>query len=277
MKRILVPTDFSEIAAYALKYAANLAGNSNAEIVALYMINREDAFLSRKEAMELYENIDYHKRINESFDNFLDHDYLEGIKVSTEIRRQVDFEKIGDLTSELDVDLIVIGTHGAQGLGGMLIGSNTEKVVRTAEVPVLVVKNTQSYFKLEKVIMACDFNLDMKDAYKKARTFLKDNSMDYDLVYINTPEDFMSTTMVDAEVKKFYEALDMPDSEILDEVKIFNDYNIEAGIFNYANKVKADLIVLLTHGRKGLARLIYSSYGEKMANHSDIPVLTIKA
>ncbi len=277
MKKILVPTDFSEIAAYALKYAANLASKANAEIIALYMINREDAFLSRKEAMELYENIDYHKRINESFDKFLDQSYLEGIKVSTEIRRQVDFEKISDLTSELDADLVVIGSHGAHGIGGMLIGSNAEKVIRTSEVPVLVVKNTQSYFKLDKIVMACDFNLDMIDAFKKASTFLKNNSMNYDLIYINTPEDFLSTPLIDKEVSKFFKAQGVKESEIKDEVKIFNDYNIEAGIFNYADKVDADLIVLLTHGRKGLARLIYSSYGEKMANHSDIPVLTVKA
>ena len=277
MKRILVPTDFSEIAKYALKYAANLASKFEAEIIALYMINREDAFLSRKEAMELYENIDYHKRINDSFENFLDQDYLDGIKVSTEIRRQVDFEKIGDLTDELDIDLIVIGSHGARGLAGMLVGSNAEKVVRTANTPVLVVKNNQSYFKLEKIVMACDFNTDMIDAFKKAKSFLKNNSLGYEMVYINTPEDYMSTRMMDEDSKKFFAAQEIQESEIEENVVFYNDFNIEAGIFNYASDVKADLIVLPTHGRKGLARLVYSSYGEKMANHSEIPVLTIKA
>lgn len=277
MKRILVPTDFSEIAGYALKYAANLASKFEAEIIALYMINREDAFLSRKEAMELYENIDYHKRINDSFKNFLDQDYLNGIKVSSEIRRHVDFEKIGDLTDELDIDLIVIGSHGAQGFAGMLVGSNAEKVVRTSNAPVLVVKNKQSYFKLKKIIMACDFNTDMVDAFKKAKSFLKNNSLDYEMVYINTPEDYMSTHMMEEDANKFFAAQEIQESEIEEKIVFYNDFNVEAGIYNYAFKVNADLIVLLTHGRKGLARLVYSSYGEKMANHSEIPVLTIKA
>ncbi|GAA4322524.1 universal stress protein [Pontixanthobacter gangjinensis] len=277
MKRILLPTDFSDIAEYALKYAANLAEKYSAEIVALYMINREDAFLSRKEAMELYENIDYHKRINDSFKKFLDKDFLEGIKVSTEIKRQVEFEKITDLTDNLNVDLIVMGSHGAHGVGGMFIGSNAEKVIRTSEVPVLVVKKTQPFFKLKKVIMACDLNLDMVEAFKKAKKFLRDNSLDYEMVYVNTPEDFLSTGLMQTEVNKFFAEQGIREADIDDKVIFYNDFNIEAGIFNYADEVKADLIVLLTHGRKGLARLIYNSYGEKMANHSDIPVLTVKA
>lgn len=277
MKKILLPTDFSEIAGYALKYAANMAKKHDAEIIALYMIDREDAFLTRKEAMDLYQNIDYHQRINKSFDEFLNKDYLEGIKVSSEIRRQVDFKSISELTDELDIDLVIIGSHGAHGIGGMIIGSNAEKVIRTSNVPVLVVKNTQSYFKLGKIVLASDLNLDMVDAYKKAHEFLKENSMDYEMVYVNTPEDFLSTGLMDTEVEKFFAQAGMQDSDLKDKVVFYNDFNIEAGIFNYAESVNADLIVLLTHGRKGIARLIYSSYGEKMANHSEIPVLTVKA
>ena len=277
MKKILLPTDFTPVADYALKYAANLASMFDAEIIALYMIKREDAFLSRKEAMELYENIDYHKRINESFDKFLDKDFLSGIKVKTEIRRQVEFDKIGALSDILDFDAIVMGTHGAHGLEGMFIGSNAEKVVRSADVPVFVVKKTQPYFNLKKVIMACDLNTDMIPAFKKADEFLRDHSMHYDLVYINTPEDFMSTDLMDNDVDKFFEEQGMKREDFKNKIVFYNDFNIEAGIYNYAEKVKADLIVMPTHGRKGLSRIIFNSLGEKMANHSDIPILTVKA
>ena len=277
MKRILVPTDFSSVAEYALKYAANLAHDHNAEIVALYMINREDAFLSRKEAMELYENIDYHKRINDSFEKFLDKDFLSDIKVSTEIKREVDFEKIKDLTDVLGIDLIVMGSHGAHGINGMFVGSNAEKVVRTSEVPVLVVKKTQAFFQLKKVVMACDFNEDMTGAFIKADDFLKANSIDYEMVYVNTPEDFLSTGLLDAEVDKFFNTMGRNSLDFDGKITYYNDFNIETGVFNYAKKINADLIVLLTHGRKGLSRIIYNSFGEKMANHSEIPVLTVKA
>ncbi|MUP47081.1 universal stress protein [Gramella sp. BOM4] len=276
MKKILLPTDFTPVAEYALKYAANLASLYDAEIIALYMIKREDAFLSRKEAMELYENIDYHKRIHESFDKFLDKDFLSGIKVRTEIKRQVEFDKIGDLSDLLDFDAIVMGTHGAHGLEGIFIGSNTEKVVRSASVPVFVVKRTQPYFNLKKVVMACDLNSDMIPAFKKADEFLKSLSLDYDLLYINTPEDFMSTGLMEKDVEKFFEEQAIQRKEFKNKVIFYDDFNIEAGIYNYAEKVKADLIVMPTHGRKGLSRIIFNSLGEKMANHSNIPVLTVK-
>ena len=180
MKKILLPTDFSEIAGYALKYAANMAKKHDAEIIALYMIDREDAFLTRKEAMDLYQNIDYHQRINKSFDEFLNKDYLEGIKVSSEIRRQVDFKSISELTDELDIDLVIIGSHGAHGIGGMIIGSNAEKVIRTSNVPVLVVKRWKViiliYILIPPMILVMDLQKTILTAYMICPT-IKTNSL----------------------------------------------------------------------------------------------------
>ncbi len=277
MKKILLPTDFSEVAEYSLKYAANLAKIYDAEIVALYMIDREDAFLTRMEAMQLFENIDYHERINQSFKDFLNKDYLSDIKVQTVIKRHVDFTKISDLLEILEVDLIVMGTHGAHGLGGMFLGSNAEKVVRTSKVPTLIVKMNRSNFKLDKVVLTCDLDLEMTEAFEKAYQFLKDNNLDFDILYVNTPEDFMSTELIEKGIEKFTAALNIAEENIGDKIIIYDDYNIEAGIFNYAKKVEADLIVMPTHGRKGLSRVIFNSYGEKMANQSETPVLTVQA
>lgn len=277
MKKILLPTDFSEVAEYSLKYAANLAKIYDAEIVALYMIDREDAFLTRMEAMQLFENIDYHERINQSFKDFLNKDYLSDIKVQTVIKRHVDFTKISDLLEILEVDLIVMGTHGAHGLGGMFLGSNAEKVVRTSKVPTLIVKMNRSNFKLDKVVLTCDLDLEMTEAFEKAYQFLKDNNLDFDILYVNTPEDFMSTELIEKGIEKFTAALNIAEENIGDKIIMYDDYNIEAGIFNYAKKVDADLIVMPTHGRKGLSRVIFNSYGEKMANQSETPVLTVQA
>lgn len=276
MKRILVPTDFSKIAGNALKYAANLAKRYKAEIIVLYMIHREDAFLSRKEAMDLYQDIDYHKRIEEKFEEFLDHDFLTDINILTEIRRKVDFYKMASLTQELEVDLIVMGSHGAHGLQGMFIGSNTEKVIRSSNVPVLVIKDMMPGFRFEKVVIACDLNLDMTEAFKKAYKFLRNLNLDFKILYVNTPEDFLSTRLMEKEVDKFFHELEMDKSEFEDKIIFYNDFNIEAGIFTYARHEDTDLLVLLTHGRKGLAHIIYQSYGEKIANHSDIPILTVR-
>ncbi|MBT8318648.1 MAG: universal stress protein [Gramella sp.] len=277
MKRILLPTDFSSIAEYALRYAAELAKKFNAEIVALYMIDRADAFLTRKEAMDLFENIDYHERINKSFKEFLDKEYLKGVQVHTVIKREVNFLKITDLVEELNIDLIVIGSQGAHGIEGMFIGSNTEKVIRSSDVPVLVIKNLIPNFKLEKVILACDLELDMTRTFKKALNFIKQLSVDYKIVYVNSPEDFINTKLMQEAVQKFFKAAGLEHSAYRDKIVFYDDFNVESGIFKFADQEEADLIVLPTHGRKGLAHFVYNSYSEKLANHSDMPVLTVKA
>ena len=60
------------------------------------------------------------------------------------------------------------------------------------------------------------------------------------------------------------------------KVDIVNDYSIEEGIYNFAFKIKANVIALPTHGRKGLAHFFKGSIGEDIANHADLPVITFK-
>jgi len=277
MKKILLPTDFSSISKYALRYAAGLAKKINAEIVVLYMIDRADAFLTRKEAMDLFENIDYHERINEAFKRFLDEDYFKGIPVNTIIRREVNFFKITDLVVDLNIDLIVIGSKGSHGLEEMFTRSNTEKVIRTANVPVIVVKNQIRKFKLEKAILACDLELDMIRPFKKALTILEELSVDYKIVYVNTREDFINTGLLQELIRKFFDSAGLDLENYKDKLLYYDDFNVESGIFKSAAQEEADLVVLPTHGRRGLSHFIFTSYSEKLANHSEMPVLTIKA
>ena len=61
-----------------------------------------------------------------------------------------------------------MGSNGVSGLKEMLIGSNTEKVVRTSEAPVLVIKNEHKAFKVDNFVFASDFKDESKPSYEKA-------------------------------------------------------------------------------------------------------------
>ena len=144
MKKILVPTDFSEQAENALRVAAELAKKYNAEIYLLHLLelplHQVDALGAHS---DLPEAMFFMKLAHKRFEEIMEKDYLKDITVHETTEFHKAFEGIIETCHKLNVDLIVMGSHGISGLKEMFIGSNTEKVVRTSDIPVLVIKNKQ--------------------------------------------------------------------------------------------------------------------------------------
>lgn len=276
MKKILIPTDFSEHSEYALEVGASLAKKHNASLVILHMMGLSEAVLTRDESQEMYEAIYYMKLAKKRFDDFLDRDYLEGIEIEETVQNYKDFTEINEVAKDFGADLIVMGSHGATGLKEVFVGSNTEKVVRTSEVPVLVVKNRLSDFKLNKVVFACDFNLDFVKPFQQAWEFFKDTDTQFQTVYVNTPDTFMTSAEMEERAFKFYPQSDIDSIEVFDNTVYYCDTHLEHGIYNFCNKFEADLVVIPTHGRRGLAHFFAQNIGEAIVNHSDLPIMTFK-
>ena len=274
MKKILVPVDFSEFSENALKVAASIAKKNTAQIIAVHMMGLNLAQLTKEQPSDT-ESMLYLKFIQKRFEQFLDKDYLEGVSIYQTVKNDTVFNEINTLASELEADLIVMGSHGSSGLSEVFVGSNTEKVVRTATIPVLVVK-ASTVFDMRSGVFACDFKSENIQAFQKVTHFFNSMEIDIHLVYINTPgEHYLSTAEVDQRIVDF--AIHLKDFQLIPEdVTVYNDYTVEKGIFNYAQKMKADLISLPTHGRRGLAHFFSGSIGEDIVNHSELPVLTMK-
>lgn len=142
MKKILVPTDFSPTAEYALEVAAQLAKRHNAEIYLLHMLElplNQIEEIGGAVGGELPEAMFFMKLAHKKFDDILKAYYLKDITVHETVNFKETFEGIKETCKEHDIDMIVMGSHGASGFKEMFIGSNTEKVVRISEIPVLVI------------------------------------------------------------------------------------------------------------------------------------------
>ena len=177
MKKILVPVDFSKPSAHALQIAARIAKQLNAEIIVLHMIGISEAVLAKDEGQE-YEEAKYYMNLaRKRFKPFLNQPYLEDIKVREIVQNYKDFKELNKVAQEQHIDLIVMGSHGTSGLGDFFVGSNTEKVVRSSDVPVLVVKMPNPDFKIEHIIFACDFKEDSILAFKNVKEFAANFSL----------------------------------------------------------------------------------------------------
>ncbi len=278
MKTILVPTDFSSHSENALRTAATIARANKATILVVHMAGMTDGLLTRDEAYNALESVYYVKLAEKHFTEFLDKPYLEGIAVQQAVKKHRNFSEINDVAKENDAGLIVMSSHGSSGLEEVLVGSNTEKVVRTSEIPVLVIKQMVSDFKLDSGVFASDFSLENIAAYKKAKEFFNQFGASMNLVYVNTPNrNFKSSKEIDEVLFHFFENAGYSNpAERLNDVNIISDYSIEEGIFSYSQMINADIISIPTHGRKGLSHLLKGSISEDIANHSIVPVVTFK-
>lgn len=277
MKKILVPVDFSEHSEYALEVAAQIAKQKNAELIVVHMLGISEVIINNDDPIEIREAIFYLKLAKKRFSEFLVKDYLKGLKVTDMVHNYRVFREINDVALKVDADLIVMGSHGSSGLSEVFVGSNTEKVVRSSEVPVLVIKKRRKNFQFENVVFACDFDMDNIEAYRKAMKLCKQFDATVHLLYINLPaERFRSTAQMEERVRTFLDKADNGDYNNLEKVIYRDDYTVEQGIFTFSNKINADLIVVSTHGRRGLAHFFFGSVGEDVANHAETPVLTFR-
>lgn len=276
MKTILVPIDFSEHSEYALEVAASIAKKKNAEIVVMHMMGLADSFLTKDEKQEVFNAIFFMKLTKKRFDELLDKDYLKGIAVTQAVKTHKDFTEINKITKEYQADLIVMGSHGTTGFKEVFVGSNTEKVVRYSEVPVLVIKDRIHEFKIKKAVFVTDFQLESLDSFIRARKFFNIFDLQPQVLFINIPEKFMSSQEMQLKAYNFLVEGGLDYNKLKDEIHFYDDYSAEKGIFNYCTESKVDVVAISTHGRKGLGHFFLGSVGENIANHANIPVITFK-
>jgi len=273
MKRILVPTDFSEHAEDALKVAAKIAKKNDSEIIILHMLElphqMNDAILG---GASIPETMLFMKKANEMLDEISSKPYLDGIKVTEIVKMDKPIHGITQVSKDYEVDLIIMGSHGSSGIEELLIGSNTEKVVRNSDIPVLVIKKDITDFKVGNIVFASDFSEETKKPFEKLLNFTKFFESKIHLVTICTPNSFKPTHVVQKAMDNFTSEFNL----INYTTHIYNDTNIEKGIINFANSINADIIGMCTHGRTGFAHFFNGSISEGLVNHTIKPVVTFK-
>ena len=273
MKRILVPTDFSEHAEDALKVAAQIAQKNDSEIIVLHMLElphqMNDAILG---GASIPETMLFMKKANEMLDEISSRPYLDGIPVTEIVKIDKPIHGITQVSKDYDIDLIIMGSHGSSGVEELLIGSNTEKVVRNSEIPVLVIKKDISDFKVANIVFASDFSQETKKPFEKLLNFTKFFESKIHLVTICTPNSFKPTHVIEKAMKNFITEFNITNYT----THIYNDTNIEKGIINFANSINADIIGMCTHGRTGFAHFFNGSISEGLVNHAVRPVITLK-
>ncbi|SFZ84860.1 universal stress protein [Tenacibaculum maritimum] len=276
MKKIIVPVDFSKHSEYALKAAALLAKKNNSEVYVLHMLDLHEVSMNDSGRFQQEKAAFFLKLAEKKFKDFLKKDFLKEIHITPIIKHFKVFSEINEIADKEDADLIIMGSHGVSGMKEFFIGSNTEKVVRHAKIPVLIVKKEYANLSFDDVVFASDFSERSVASYKKALKILKGLESKMHLLYVNTPnENFKNDLEMEQMAAHFLNKAE-GNLERLDEVNYVCDYSVEKGVLNFANSIGANLIAVSTHGRKGLSHIFRGSVSEDLANHSTLPIITFK-
>lgn len=277
MKKILVPTDFSEQSENALKVSAQIARKFNCEIHLLHLLDLPLELIDPMNegvARDLPESIFFmklaHKKFTETFEQFQKE--LDGLVVHETVEFNQAFEGIMEITDKHECDLIVMGSSGASGLKEAFIGSNTEKVVRHSDIPVLVIKDDIPIFSTENMVFASSLKPTQYKTFIEAVNLAKMLEAKLNLVYINTPHSFRTNDFIEERLEEFTKGIDRNSFNF----EVYSDKSIEKGVRNYANSIDADLIGIGTHGRKGIAHFFNGSLSESLVNRAQRPVITFK-
>ncbi len=273
MKRILVPTDFSTRADNALKVAAQIARKNNFEIHLLHMLEipsqMNDAITGGTPIPEIMLFI---QKAKELMQHTKEKSLLEDLVVIDSIKLEKATQGILTYSKEHEIDLIIMGSNGASGLAEIIIGSNTEKVVRLSSTPVMVIKEETSSFEPKNIVFASDFTEEIKKPFQKILNFTNQFQAKLHLVTICSPNSFKTTTLSNKIMNDFTKDFDIQNFS----TNIYNDTNIEKGIIHFSNEINADLISLCTHGRTGLSHFFTGSISEDLANHGHKPLIIFK-
>lgn len=276
MRKILVPTDFSEVSIHALDFARQLAKRDNCEILLLNIIEHPSAATFKTMGITDYDPMEsiYIKKMieiaTERMENLRNSDDFKGIDIKTRVVVGNPFVEITEDIVKTETDLVIMGSEGVDGAEEMFVGSNAEKVIRTAECPVIIIKSATNVEDIKNIVFASNFKAPGEGIVAHIKEVQSIFNAKLSLVIINTPNNFTSTRH-DFEIMEEFATSKGLENYTLD---IYNDYQEEDGILSYAEDIQADMIALGTHGRTGIIHFLSGSIAEDVANESKRPVWT---
>ena len=276
-KRILTPTDFSPSAERAIRSAEYLARQGGARLDLLHVIQLPAPSYLGRLGLDRDLRETWIAGARAELDVLVRDVATTGMEVEAIVREGKPWREILDVARERETDLICLGNSGHSVLERLLLGSTAENVVRRSDVPVLIVRD-RPLTEVRRVLVPVDFDPGTKIAVRFAlETF---PSAEISALYVVgplPPADPVVGPLVPnlAAIRgKIRARLDrMGARNVPESVRLMADP--AAAVLEAARETDVDLLVLTTHGRRGVARAMLGSVAEKIVRHADRPVLVL--
>jgi nucleotide-binding universal stress UspA family protein len=277
MHTILVPTDFSLIADNALNYAIPIALKEKANIILVHafkidlMYSRHafPTYFIEHEIMQAGRNAEHHLRLKCEWlkkDHNIDCDYMSMLGQAIDV--------IQKTIKKMKPDLVIMGTKGASGINGMLVGSTAARVIGRAECPVIAVPAEAKYHGIGKIVYSTD--LHQKVAYAIRKITELDRLFSAHISVVNI-YDGVEIEGQQVAFKHFKDKLEKKFDKGQLSFRLITGKNADDELLKIAANKRYDMLVMTTHQRSFFKSLFDRSVTKKIANSIQIPLLALRS
>ena len=293
-KKILCATDFSDFSNHTISYGAALAKEFGAKLFVSHVIDLSSVAIYGEFQLD---PVGQQNRIMEDADAQLKE--LTGDQpISWEplITVGKPADEISRAVEEKDIDLVITATRGRSGLKRIILGSVTERLMRTLTCPLLVVNSPEHKFvsaadqaiKIEKILVGCDFSPDSGQALKHALSLAQEFQAELHLAYVIEPptQTDLHTEVIPAadDIQQDYRDLLTRRLKEMVPAEARNWCTPQTGLLEgqpyeeivaYAESNDIDMIVLGVRGHGLVKTLFLGSTTDRVVRRSPCPVLSV--
>lgn len=201
-----------------------------------------------------------------------------------ELRKQVDFDFTSDivyggLTTSIaryaakhQIDLVIMGTEGADGWFEKISGSEAQHVVRYTDVPVITIHQFASITPIQNILWVADFAAEKQpeESIATIKNLQRLFNAKLHLLQIIGKDDEQHAQEIQQQMRSFADTYDLQNYEL----HLHHNYKIPAGVRNFNQATEMDLVLIGTHARKGIGHVFYGSIAETLVNHCIRPLMT---
>lgn len=274
MKKILFPTDFSDVSKNAFVYALKLADAIGAEIITLHVYQLDSpAYLDS--SIYLQEIYEYEELSN--FENFKDEipllraiaetHNLGHIKMSNVLNQGNLSQEIVAITKKENIAFIVMGTKGANHLSEIFLGTETTKVMNDAKAIVLAIPEKCQYTPINKILFTTKYNMSDIEALKEVKTLANVFHSHIDCLNVKPPHKVYKDDFI-VDFKNIF-----IDQDIDFHSELSND--VEGEILNFIERNNINMVAMHIHHKGFFEKLFQISLSKKLAFHINIPILSV--
>lgn len=276
MKKILIPVDFEEELATVYEFVERLSENQELAVTLLHVLEYPTApgnFIQPADYLaEFYTRFQHSQA--EKLSKVAELKYFKRCTVTQDLAIGPGTSVshvISEKAKEGNFDLVLLISRHRSGLNALFVGSELIRTVRQTSVPMLVLSPAKMP-SMGRVAFATDFSELSAQTFIKLRKTTELLGLRVHCFYVNTMQEFKDQRQFVEARNLFLNRIGLAD---LPEIQLYNAWELEAGILQYADDIAADFIALGTHGRRGISALFVNSLTESLLNDTGYPLIVL--
>lgn len=277
IKRILVPVDFTKTSEKAVAKAIIIAKTLNADIFLLHVLEYNAyQFSVVPEKQLLFPSItELEKALAKKMDAM-----RTGIRKKYKINPEINITT-GRIDSEIihfskkkNIDLIIMGTHGASGYKELFIGSNSQRMVTLSDIPVLTIQKKIHKPGFNNILIPIDNSLHSREKVNIAMYMAKIFGAKIHILGLPSSNEKSAINKFKIKIESVERVMKLHNLSY--KTSIAKGGSLATIAMNYADKSNCDLIVINTGHESQITGIFLGAFAQQIVNHAKIPVLSVK-